>query len=542
MYEAFETELDALKRILDAENEYVDYNPEILKAFLEKTFKRKQTLAQVLGLGPDHRRVVQVSGMPNRDDLENATLDDLNRIASAVYGLPESVEEFNVIGNTLRLSGEKRDHKLSRYLARAFKGAAEHKELLEVVIPRFYDAIGRMNRNFVISANPLDYLIAADEPHCGFSSCYGMDGEHANGTLSYALDSFTVMLFDIGSSKSASDDDEAAYPYEKKGRAWAYIHPDLNRFIIAKGYGTMDRPSALGPLSDRISTALAAHAGVENKWAAKLGFNFPEETDSEIENAGGHHNYEDHENYPVYFDVDVSRYVVLKSFMQDLGADAVSKVKYSIEFVDAECLKCGRATKNSDGFACKDCVGGKCENCGDREEELETVYTRGDDSRSEEWCSDCAYDSATECHRCENRYSDGSVLLTPAGDYHYCDDCTWRHLAKCYSCEEHFPDHDVSISEVDHESRCRNCHDEHMAEYTCCKRCDTYTDVPEEVRVGGDRENWCPDCVTSHAYACDECDEAFCGSHAVRHEGSVYCSASCAPENEEAESPVAAAA
>jgi hypothetical protein len=496
-----------------------------LTAVVMRGLEAKKHLVPALGLGPDHRArftipaIDAVTANPRARALANFMLS-----AGLVNNGPDAYAAIAL--NEMALD-EKRTMRLTKFLTRAFadkdKGAGHREaweqtrrsyynipetETFEATVSRVMDEMASASIDVVISANPLDILLASER--CGYTSCYQFSGCHANGAIACAIDSFTVIAF-LDSSRSK------AYPFHKRGRMFAYI-PDFKRFVIANTYGNV-ATAQVRLISERISTALAQHLALPNTWKAKsrdvhggddedATLYYPEDL---LENAGGRSvTHTAHDQFPVYFDAPVSRVVVHKSVLTE-GAPKVRDHRPLLSFEDAICLVCGTRTCHNEGLACGACrrPAHSCCECGN---DLDEDYVENWNDNT--YCSGCLGDVTFICDCCDERHSNEASNSTVRSGL-VCDSCFEDDFIQCEDCEEG-DRHDYSCHIAGHGHVCRNCaHD-----YGRCSDCgDRYASLTPVGAINGVTGDYrlCDGCRERHA-DCAECSETWEVAHLQHHE------------------------
>jgi hypothetical protein len=106
------------------------------------------------------------------------------------------------------------------------------KVIINTLMARFGvwygDQCKNSSRVIIISSNPLDIMRASS--NTTFSSCYRVDGEYFNGTMTSALSPNTLI---------ASIEDSNAPGY-KIGRSWVYLNESM--VIVGRRYGSIYDP------------------------------------------------------------------------------------------------------------------------------------------------------------------------------------------------------------------------------------------------------------------------------------------------------------
>ncbi len=216
-----------------------------LRKFLLQSFEAKQKINSVLGITEENEYKINIPCEAGVDERFTSFLEALCAIQKKKTGAPWSISD----SKTLKSKGN--TFKVTRLLTKEV-----YKQLID--FPQFRDVLGDTlifncccpeclgtdealtkmvakfgvwygdqtkgdERVIVLSSNPLDLLRAST--NTSFSSCYRVDGEYFNGTITNALSPNTIIA-SIESIKT---------PGYKIGRSWVYFSDQL--IIVGRKYG-----------------------------------------------------------------------------------------------------------------------------------------------------------------------------------------------------------------------------------------------------------------------------------------------------------------
>jgi len=257
-------------------------------------------------------------------------------------------------------------------------------------IQQFYDKL--KTANCMISIHPMDFISASER--CSYNSCYAIESCHHTGCTAYLRDNITIMVYTRMGER-------------KIGRQWIYF----NNYYIVFGriYGAISLP-----LQDKIRAFIeqkyAEYKNISNTWILKKDYDIEEH---HLENCG--HSSNDHEEYSVYFDQQVSAIVRHKQETENFNGlyltfeDGLDKDGYDTsdgKLFTTCCVCCeeridGEGNSTNDGVVCDDCLNSNYTYC----EDCETYYHS--DSQ------DMYFIEGEDIHLCETCYDQG--------DYFYCE-------------------------------------------------------------------------------------------------------------------------
>jgi len=322
----------------------------------------------------------------------------------------------------------------------------------------------------VVSANPWDYLILADDndKYCSFSSCvrYNNGGGEYFNTCLYYLASPSVF---VGYTADKNDLDK------KVGRLMIYVG-GFTTVSTNRKYGTISDGAILA-MRDYCQQKLSSDEQMSlegipqcSRWIVKQG------TISD-NNAVRNHT-------GAYIDSGYGVVTVKKDCELE-----------SCEIEDGSCLSCGNSLDGSEQYGtCGDCGQHYCYSCGDLVREGDAFYYCDD-----VYCEGCFDDNFDYCGYCDETFRRNNIFEVHDGreTAYICECCRDSNYTQCNDCNEYFSN---NITEIDSgEYVCEEC----LENYTLCNGCDTYTKECTEV----DNEYYCQDCLEDRFKECDHCDE-----------------------------------
>ena len=148
------------------------------------------------------------------------------------------------------------------------------------------------------------------------------------------------------------------------------------------------------------------------------------------------------------------------------------------------CVGCGKRHGLRDWLNC--CSGPqRCEECGDYEYNLNTVYRRGEQIEVCDWCLERYY---TLCDICGEYHLDEDIVST-GDNYNVCQECFDEYFVYCEDCGE-YVHRDNATMTADGSIVCERCLENN---YTRCQKCGEYHKDCDVQFVDG------------RGYICDEC-------------------------------------
>ena len=336
---------------------------------------------------------------------------------------------------------------------------------------KYTDALNplKVTRHTVISINLIDYLTMSFGN--SWASCHTIDkhnkrrmpndysGCYSSGTLSYALDSTSIVFYTVDSSYNGNE---------------FYFEPKMNRQMFHFGedklvqgrlypqdcdHGANDTYAQFRNLMQEV---VALSLGVPNLWMLRRG---TEICKNYIIGRGTH--------YRDYFHFENCSISFLKNSENEnrlhVGAEPI-------------CIECGYTHDNEENINC--CRAGyECDCCGciiDGDEFYEVDGNR--------YCYDCA----TYCEDCDCVYLKDDMTYIDSVDRWVCDDCRSEYYRYCDHCEKYYPEYDIRYVESSGYDVCDNCLSELYYQCEKCEEYFLYEDIVED-------DNYC--------YYCKNCYE-----------------------------------
>ena len=273
------------------------------------------------------------------------------------------------------------------------------------------DALNPINipRTASLSIHPCDYLEMSNVDN-SWSSCHNLDdGCYRAGTLSYLLDSVSMIFSTV----------------EKEHIQPLYKAPKVTREVFCYGDGVLLQSRLYPDYTDRdtikqyralVQSIIASCEGVPNLWHTTHDVN---NFYGKIETCCGSLHYTDY-TYPDY-NPSLSTLDSMDTTSSYISIGAVPKCLYcSQDIIESGqllcdachggyiCAECGCSLSEDDGhyvdgyLYCDDCVS-YCDWCNEyTREELCTVYTSTGNARH--WCPECANEHALCCDKCGDYY------------------------------------------------------------------------------------------------------------------------------------------
>lgn len=412
-----------------------------------------------------------------------ATFGDQAEYLSLLRELPTSVPDAEGKRRTIRTAKW-----LKKYAKLVAASAVAPLVDIDVLLSRIQDELAKAKQLICISANPLDFLLSATRQVCDFTSCHSLDGMHAHGNSSYALDGHTFLVF------VAPNND--AYPFFKTGRAWLYLGPD-DQIILGQAYGRGVSVSLASYVVRQVEQALRPN----EVWRVRHEVRYPYNRLSNI----GHREDYGHMRYAGYFDLATTRIAVPRSLLAsppltvgDEEDEVVVEQRFrrivdvlpDLEFKDGICLSCGHTIDRDDednrleSPLCHECHPDdedyfSCGSCGGRHAN-EDAYTHD----GEAYCESCFQDTFIRCDYCNDTCSadDSFTVYSRQRRYdqayynreqQWCEYCTDHHAHRCECCGDLWTSSSAFtvIRTADNEAVCYDCRDD----VTECPDCGEIT-------------------------------------------------------------------
>lgn len=307
--------------------------PTVLREAMRKNRIAKKSLDAVLRLGEDGRRIVEL--LPNGSSLDGC--DWYRWLKNFLETAPEYLESTGILtiealpaavltntvctGRRLKLSRQLlRTVSQERWAAYAKGGGVPWpwcNYSFKQVVDHLFAEVSGFGTRFLITTNLLDFLLSAQEGACDFGSCHSLDGEHALGNVTYALNDFTAMIASIAEVPEE-------YPYRKRGRQWIQFANDYSIVLTHRRYGNVNRAVGNAVLSNLLDTI------APEDWLFKEEYLVSEEQQFN----SGNGQWNTHGHYPVHFDTELDC-LAYRSGVDDPG-------DFVLVYPPAICLKCGK--------------------------------------------------------------------------------------------------------------------------------------------------------------------------------------------------------
>lgn len=375
---------------------------------------------------------------------------------------------------------------------------------------KYADALSPMTitRHTVLSINPLDYLTMSFGN--SWASCHTIDkhnkrrmpndysGCYSSGTMSYMLDSSSMVLYTI--DKSYDGDEYWNQPKINR----QMFHYGEEKLVQGRLYPQDNDSNAEGytPFRNIVQAIMAIILDVPNLWTLKKG------TDGISQYVVGRGTH--YRDYLSYNNCTLSRLKDTeneKSFT--IGAEPI-------------CIECGETHSTADNinccydgdyYICEDCgrrihqddvrwVGdyaycdncaSYCDRCDSYERTEDLTWIESEDRYVCDWCRNEYY---SYCEDCDEWYDYGNIRFVDSVNHNVCDDCLDEYYTCCDDCGEYFPNDDVEyLGDVDRYV-CQSCLKEN---YTQCENCDSYVDHDDIVTMP-DGTMLCEDCIATCEY------------------------------------------
>lgn len=291
-------------------------------------------------------------------------------------------------------------------LSKAFKFFIEQEHLLSRNQTEYSKVISDSCLSGVLSlsCHPLDYLSMSMNKH-GWSSCQGLTGDYAAGTLSLMNDAVTLVAYlsDGAFDHNSFDMIDGVQWNSKRFRALVHIDPTRNLVYISRNYPYQANP-------------------VENALLDLIREIYPDAQFEDLIKV----NDQAFINNTVKISSDTVHY-------SDLGVS--NSVKYSVgrNFSEssfermvighaATCCKCQtRTIQEAFEYCCYDCSEHRycCDCCGDggfHEDDMVNI-------NNDMVCEHCASDCYTECEACGDLVQNDDAHYFEENEMHYCEYC-----------------------------------------------------------------------------------------------------------------------
>lgn len=294
-------------------------------------------------------------------------------------------------------------------------------------------------RHTIISLNPVDYLLASNGN--SWSSCHTIDvnnpngysGCHRSGTLSYMMDSSSIVVYQVDKEYDGNDLElqpkiiRQMFHYKDGVLIQGRLYPQCND----------GKNSQYVPIRAIMQSLIAECLDLPNLWQKKGGTSICEQYISSI----GNHYYD----YIYQQECNVSRIVELIPTGEDTRCVPIGHESY--------CIVCGESYDISGALHCSDvCENGEewdyvCTDCGSRLNEEDVIWVDG-----QPYCSDCVL----WCECCKEYHRIDDVDYYPELDEYICDSCRSSDYSQCCCCQGLVHDADTIVSVYD-DIYCESC-------------------------------------------------------------------------------------
>lgn len=340
-----------------------------------------------------------------------------------------------------------------------------------------------IKRHTLLSIHLGDYLTMSQGT--GWQSCHLIDdGCYMAGTLSYAMDSTTMMFYTVNADYNGTE-----YWWQEKITRQVFCY-DNYKILQSRLYPNCNITEKITLYRNLVQEIFAKCLELPNLWTINT------DTGSHIETGYGSHHYCDYD-YEMY-NCHMS---LLKGY---------ENASYIVVGAPAYCLECTDEVAGDDVLHCSshNAMYKTCAHCGER------IST--DDARlidGEYYCNDCTQ----YCANCEQYVVTKNTELRYVNGVGYvCESCLDADFTKCDWCGDYEPNED--IIEIDDKSYCDSCVSNHFVE---CDICGEYEKQRDSTYFDGN--NYCEDCYSERVTVCDDCGVELLKTDVVEHEGNEYC-------------------
>lgn len=492
MYEKYETEREALKQIIYAIGKLPSLDFKYMDKFLDEAFEAKSDLKTLLQLGPDLRREYRISGSNVISEshmyqilssyintLYNDASRNRNNLTAKHRQLLNPLMEKDTSGRTLAemvgdnlINVDGRDLKFSRYLTQfctnesfveflnksPLRGHLNGKyQTYDTFISAVFEHASNSKRALVISANPLDIMLASDK-FGTTRSCHSLDGDRSSGNTVLALSKFTgiVML---------RQESPAEYPFQKVARMWLHIDRDTNqKFVLGKAYGNIQQ------------TQIQEIAGIISKTINDSPWNVMSKPHFARNRVGNPRGFGAAD--PMYWDEGISAFAACETVAskQEVASGDVEVHPFFL-FPPGKCLECSAKCYDPRGLACASCSkkSPKCKGC----DTWVRLSAKGiTQHKGDAWCKTCYDRNFFNCKVCDTHGATGDGFSLPSGSRAAARNTNVHVCQACYNTRFQCP---------------------------CCKQDQLPT---EKNPVTGERGNVCGECLDKHYKICSHCQVA----------------------------------
>lgn len=304
---------------------------------------------------------------------------------------------------------------------------------------KFADALSPLTitRHTVLSINPLDYLTMSFGN--SWASCHTIDkdnrrnmpndyhGQYSSGTISYMLDSSSMILYTIDAEYDGTD---------------YWTQPKINRQMFHYGEDKLvqgrlypqdndDDRAAYEPYRKIVQGIMSVIFDFPNFWSLQRGWSAASQF---ITSEGTH--YRDYDNY------DNCTLSKIKSIEND---------KHFIVGALPICVRCGERHETPENIdCCADKV--RCADCGriireDNAYEIDGKY----------YCSDCV----RYCTHCREYYAKKDMTYVENTHDYVCHDCLEKYYHVCAHCGKYHLKRESKLCVELEDYVCRACYKEH---------------------------------------------------------------------------------
>jgi len=502
------TTLNQVIRIL--ENNYIDgYSSNAVQGILDKWATQKSSLLSLLRQNPawneqelcivfpvtESREINTYAVTLHKQDIFGLAIDmldsdnirDFDHMLNTACSFGQFVNDKEM-ANEYKLAGIKCNvgQKVSKLInAICIKYGIDKHQDYNRVYAKIADALNPLSidRKAVLSLHPGDFLLMSNQVDSdGFTSCHRLDDCHRAGTLSYMLDSTSIVFYTV-----KEDVTENYHMAKKLTRQMFFYEGGLllqSRLYprSKKEVSDMYRPLVQKAISDSVQRP--------NLWTLKR-----EHADimGYIKTYSGSLHYADYKS---------DSYNVTLSLIKDIDHAEEILIGH-----DSLCLSCGDFISDNDKLFCVCCDEDSekyyCECCEEfQTEELNVVYGINDNNRYV--CDSCLADFH-KCEHCEIHYTEDLISYDNSDNGGLCEDCISQHYQYCYTCEIYILCYDEAgrsgKENKDGEFVCGDC----MDDYSECSHCNEIH-LHDEVKKDGIDKVLCADCFDSLYFLCTDCN------------------------------------
>jgi hypothetical protein len=484
----------------------VEVSPELRKEDLEAALKESYRIACQLSrkekylsvILQDHGeaavrllRHLMTSHFTEEEILENKLIDRKDDPSRKGKMLPEGTKVSKYIVSHIMNNDDlfARDGILFSY------GKSNASVVADFAIDLYSQIISILKRKddtVVISANPVDIILASNHTH-GWRSCHRIfGGEHRTGQLSYLCDKVSLIAFAYRVIDEV-DCMKEEWP-RKLWRQMVFVDKYRLGAFFSREYPNMNATYARA-VRGLTAMLLSKYGNTEYKWKYKSVtddcLSDPDDDNSNGENhmllGPGTWHYRDNPTAAIRMLPD-GKYPIVYPGITVLP-----------------CCRCGEGREDeedSDSLVCSDCDPTLyCSCCG---KEIENEDGMTIDSNGVRYCRYCWEENFYECILCGETIHRNDAIHVKEFDNYVCPTCCAKYYLTCDYCGELYENITMTIL-ANGQHYCERCLDSHAF------RCDVCGDfLPNTCQkfTTSDGYNYCQVCV-HRVYSCIECNAVF---------------------------------